>query len=54
MFVEDSRELDLRRLTFLRWLVEHDRLEHPAIGPSSGDLAGGPVAGAIVELPLTS
>ena len=39
MYCEKPREPDLNRLTFLRWLVENDRLEHPVAGPASGDLA---------------
>ena len=46
MFVEGPRELDLRRLMFLRWLTEQERLEHPAVGPSTGELT---VRGAIRE-----
>lgn len=38
MFVEETREPDLRTLTFMRWLVDNDRLEH-AVGPSSGKCA---------------
>jgi hypothetical protein len=54
MFVEEPREPDLRRLTFLRWLVEHDRLERPVLGPASGELVAVSVEDAIVELPLAS
>ena len=54
MFVEEPREPDLRRLKFLRWLVKNDRLEHPVIGPASGELVAVPVEDAIVELPLAS
>ncbi|MDP8899779.1 MAG: hypothetical protein M3N33_01245 [Actinomycetota bacterium] len=39
MFVEDPRDLDLGHLAFLRWLAERHLLEHPAYGPSSGELA---------------
>lgn len=38
MFVEETRSPDLRRLRFLRWLVEHDRYDRPAMGPASGEL----------------
>jgi hypothetical protein len=34
MFVEQPRSIDLSKLRFLRWLAEHDRLEHPVAGPS--------------------
>jgi hypothetical protein len=54
MFVEEPREPDDRRLTFLRGLVENDRLEHPVSGPASGDFVGGPGEGAIVGPPLAS
>jgi hypothetical protein len=53
MFVEETRDIDLRRLTFVRWLVEHDRLEHPVSGPSSGELVIRPDE-ASMELPLAS
>ena len=38
MFCEPARELDFGKLRFLRWLAEHDRLEHGTAGPSSGEL----------------
>jgi hypothetical protein len=44
MFREAPRPADLARLRFLRWLVERGRLEHPAAGPSSGELAAAPRA----------
>lgn len=37
MFVEPVRDVSISRLTFLRWLAEKGRLEHPIQGPSSGD-----------------
>jgi hypothetical protein len=39
MFVQEPRSPDRRRLRFLRWLVEHDRYDHPASGPASGEFA---------------
>jgi hypothetical protein len=33
MFVEQPRSINIGRLRFLRWLAEHDRLEHPVAGP---------------------
>lgn len=39
MFVQNVREPDIRKLAFLRWLVENDRLEHRVAGPISGSLA---------------
>ena len=54
MFVEEPREPDLARLTFLRWLVENNRLEHGVLGPASGDFVVVPQSEEIVELPLAS
>ena len=54
MFIEAPRAPDLRRLAFLRWLVEHGRLEHPAVGPPSGDLVVALRQGEIGRLPLAS
>jgi hypothetical protein len=54
MFVEEPRDPDLRRLTFLRWLVENNRLEHPAVGPASGELVVVMAQAEIAELPLAS
>jgi len=38
MFCEPARELNLGKLRFLRWLAEHDRLEHGPLGPASGEI----------------
>jgi len=38
MFVHAPKDLDMRRLVFLRWLAEHGKLEHATAGPSSGPL----------------
>jgi hypothetical protein len=38
MFVEQPHAVDPNHAAFLRWLVEHDRCEHGAAGPSSGAL----------------
>jgi hypothetical protein len=54
MFVEEPREPDLVRLTFLRWLIENDRLEHPAAGPASGELVVLQQPLEAAELPLAS
>jgi hypothetical protein len=43
MYVEAARSPDMRRLRFLRWLMEHDRLGRPAAGPASGELTAEPV-----------
>jgi hypothetical protein len=39
MFVVEPGEVKRTYLRFLRWLVERERLEHPACGPSSGAFA---------------
>jgi len=54
MFVEEPRDPDLRRLTFLRWLIENDRMEHPVVGPATGELAVLVTESAPAELPLAS
>jgi hypothetical protein len=54
MFVEETREPDMARLTFLRWLIENDRLEHPVVGPASGELVVLLQPVEAVELPLAS
>jgi hypothetical protein len=54
MFVEEPREPDLRQLTFLRWLIENNRLEHPAEGPASGDLVVALAQAEVIQLPLAS
>ncbi len=53
MFVQEPRDLDLRRLTFLRWLGERGRLEHEIAGPSSGPLNTGTVAGVKAKAPVS-
>ena len=54
MFVEEPREPDMNRLTFLRWLVENDRLEHGVTGPASGEFVVLKAKAEIAELPLAS
>jgi hypothetical protein len=39
MFVEAPRDVDLARLTFLRWLVETGRLGYGTAGPPTGEFA---------------
>lgn len=39
MFREAATEPNLAKLRFLRWLVEHDKLEHQAAGQSGGEFA---------------
>jgi hypothetical protein len=42
MFREVPGPVNVTRLRFLRWLAEHDRLEHPPAGPPTGELADAP------------
>jgi len=37
MFRDRPREIDLRKLMFLRWLAEHGKLEHETFGEPSGE-----------------
>jgi hypothetical protein len=39
MFVHQTREPDLSRLRFLRWLGEHGKLEHEVAGRADGEYA---------------
>jgi hypothetical protein len=39
MFVEEARSPDVRRLRFLRWLLENNHFGRPAAGPASSELA---------------
>ncbi len=54
MFVDEPRDPDLSRLGFLRWLIENNRIEHPAVGPASGELVVAMAQAEIAELPLAS
>ena len=54
MFVEEPREVDFRRLSFMRWLIENNRLEHGAVGPASGEFVVVAAKTEVVELPLAS
>lgn len=54
MFVEEPREIDLRRLGFLRWLVENGRMDHGVHGPSSGELVVKAASVQVAELALAS
>lgn len=40
MFVQKPQPIDMSRLSFMRWLAEQGKLEHPMAGPSSGPLVG--------------
>jgi hypothetical protein len=51
MYREETVAEDFARLSFVRWLVEHCKLEHPPAGPTSGPFAEAkreafPLAGA--------
>ena len=35
MFVQKPQPIDMSRLSFMRWLAEQGKLEHPMAGPSS-------------------
>lgn len=54
MFVEEPRDPDMNRLTFLRWLIENNRLEHPVVGPASGEFVVAAAQAEIAQLPLAS
>ena len=52
MFVQEPRDLDLRRLTFLRWLGERGRLEHEIARLSSGPLHTSTLNGVKTKRPI--
>lgn len=54
MFVESVREPSREALDFLRWLAEHDRLEHSIAGPSSGAFARQSSVATSVQAPSTT
>jgi hypothetical protein len=54
MFVQTPREIDMTRLSFMRWLAEAGRLEHRVEGPSSGPLADAPKAQSSPGEPLAA
>ena len=54
MFVEEARDVDHARLGFVRWLVEHGKLEHRKAGPSTGEFAEPFRLEPKSELPLAS
>ncbi len=39
--------VNLARLRFQRWLIEHGRLEHPPAGPPAGELVGAVAGGEL-------
>jgi hypothetical protein len=39
MFRETAKPVNLEHLQFLRWLIEHGRLEHPAVRLPQGEAA---------------
>ena len=54
MFVQTPQPIDMSRLSFLRWLAEHGRLEHRIAGPSSGPLVAQPTAHALPEVTIAA
>ena len=54
MFVQTPRPIDMTRLTFMRWLAEHGRLEHHIAGPSSGPLVVQPGAQPAPEVTVAA
>jgi hypothetical protein len=52
MFVQTPRPVDMSRLSFMRWLAEHGRLEHRIEGPSSGSLVATPESPAAPTFPV--
>jgi len=45
MFVNAPKDVDMRRLGFMRWLGEQCKLEHGTGGPSAGPFAAQPETG---------
>jgi hypothetical protein len=43
MFRDPSPAVNLARLHFQRWLIDHGRSEHAPAGPPSGELADAPM-----------
>jgi len=54
MFVQTPQPIDMSRLTFLRWLAEHGRLEHRIAGPSSGPLVVKPHTAPATEVSVAA
>ena len=54
MFVEEVREPDLARLAFLRWLGEHELLEHRVYGPSAGECTKPRIMAQAARMPIAS
>lgn len=52
MFIQAPREVDMRRLAFMRWLAEHGKLEHDIAGPASGPFFRRPEARSSPECPV--
>ena len=48
MFRKSPQAVKFAHLRFLRWLVEHGRLDRPAAGPPSGEFAQEPLREAFV------
>ena len=53
MFRESPQAVKRAHLQFLRWLIEHERLDRPAAGPPSGEFAEEPLQEAGVPQSLS-
>lgn len=42
MFVEEPHDVDTKRLAFLRWLLEHDRMD-------DGEIVGAPTGQLVID-----
>jgi hypothetical protein len=49
MFCEAPKAINVAHLRFLRWLIEHGRLEHLPAGPPSGVLVQADAAPPLPE-----
>jgi len=54
MFVQKPQPIDMSRLSFMRWLAEQGKLEHPMAGPSSGPLVNQPASHAAAKLSVAA
>jgi hypothetical protein len=54
MFVQTPQPIDMSRLTFMRWLAEHGKLEHHIAGPSSGPLVAQRVGAPVAEVSVAA
>ena len=54
MFVQTPQPIDMSRLSFMRWLAEQGKLEHPMAGPSSGPLVNQPVGRSAAKVSVAA